>query len=440
MSKIYQKFVRRMIFPFLDVISGSSLSATLQQIKSFKSFKREDIIKFQTSNLRLMLEYCYNNVPYYHKLFSELGFTEFQSSSISDLSKIPPLTKSLIRENFEDLTSNLKQDINHKYSSTGGSTGDPLIFLLDMKSWSYSWNYLFKYWSFVDYTIGDKVMMLGSSSLYNTKKRSKEQWLLHKIFRLYPFPGMNMSDVVCKKYLEILMNKRIRYLYGYASSIFTLAKYALKNDININLRGVMPTSEICPPYYKDAYKRAFGCKVVDGYGARDGNISAFECEKQNFHLCETSIVRTLSDSNPGKIYITDLTNFAMPFINYEIGDVMNLSQDECSCGRSQFIAKEIIGREQNIIEFPNGRIITGPGWTVLFQYKNVESFRISKSGGTKLTVEIVPLANYDKINEENEIRDSLQKFIGKENEIEFIYKDKMTVSLSGKAAYFIGDT
>lgn len=81
---------------------------------------------------------------------------------------------------------------------------------------------------------------------------------------------------------------------------------------------------------------------------------------------ENLIVEVVDDAgNPvkpgevGRILVTDLHNFGMPFIRYEIGDLARLSDRQCSCGRGLMLLDDIVGRSLDVIRTPAGKIVPG---------------------------------------------------------------------------------
>ena len=51
--------------------------------------------------------------------------------------------------------------------------------------------------------------------------------------------------------------------------------------------------------------------------------------------------------------VTTLHNFSMPLIRYEIGDYAEVGHS-CSCGRGLPVLTRILGRQRNMLVFPNG--------------------------------------------------------------------------------------
>lgn len=432
--KNYHKFVQHIVFPFVDIFIGTMLSKSYCTISTLNKLNRNNVEIFQLYNLRKLLKYAYEKTSYYNNLFKKLNITEFENFKIEDLKLIPKMTKKILKENYDDFISKDIANIKHKKHSTGGSTGEPLVFLLDLKSWSMTWAQNLCAWESIGYNIGDKMLLLGSSSIFN---QSKDQKYIHLLFKQYPYSGVNMSDEASSGCIDFINKNRILFLYGYASALYMLSKYVLKNKIDLKLKGVFPTSEICPEYYKDSYKKAFNCAVLDCYGARDGGINAFQCKEGNYHLSINSIVMNATSGDPNNILVTDLFNYAMPFINYEVGDMMELSNDECNCGNSSYISHKIIGRKEDVIEFSTGDKITGPGWTILFKDLNVEKYRIVKQAGDNLLIQLVILPSYNRKAEEKIIFQTFKKNLNEKVKIKIEYLNNLVFRNNGKASYFI---
>ena len=61
----------------------------------------------------------------------------------------------------------------------------------------------------------------------------------------------------------------------------------------------------------------------------------------------------------GKMVITDLFNYGMPFIRYATGDRAVAGFTSCECGRGLPLMRKIVGRQLDVIRTPDGRIIPG---------------------------------------------------------------------------------
>jgi phenylacetate-CoA ligase len=77
--------------------------------------------------------------------------------------------------------------------------------------------------------------------------------------------------------------------------------------------------------------------------------------------------KPVKDGEPGDIVITDLFNFGMPFIRYQLGDVGIPSSGSCACGRSLPLMEMTAGRESDFLISPHdGSLIMGLSLLVPF--------------------------------------------------------------------------
>jgi len=126
-----------------------------------------------------------------------------------------------------------------------------------------------------------------------------------------------------------------------------------KNGIdNIKPKAILTTADMLYDYKRKTIEHIFDCDVFDNYSGRDTTLQAAECSEHfGYHLSiENAVVEFVKENEDvypgetGKIIITDLCNYAMPFIRYEIGDLGVPSDENCPCGRKLPIMKSVKGR------------------------------------------------------------------------------------------------
>jgi phenylacetate-CoA ligase len=123
-----------------------------------------------------------------------------------------------------------------------------------------------------------------------------------------------------------------------------------------HLQGVVTTGEPLYPHQRDIIEKGFGTKVFNLYASREFGTTAAECSAhQDLHIAADSILietteedKQLAPGQFGKILITDLHNYAMPMIRYEIGDYGQLSEDNCPCGLPYPLIKNVVGRISDV--------------------------------------------------------------------------------------------
>ena len=107
--------------------------------KEIETMNRRDLEELQLKRLKKMVDYCYNNVPFYHERLNQAGITGDKIKCLSDIQYIPFTTKDDIRDNypFGMLAQPMKNIVRIHASS--GTTGKPTVGAYtkaDLDNWS----------------------------------------------------------------------------------------------------------------------------------------------------------------------------------------------------------------------------------------------------------------------------------------------------------------
>lgn len=250
--------------------------------------------------------------------------------------------------------------------------------------------------------------------------------------------GNPVGDM-CRRYIELLEKQKIHYIYGYASSIYLLAKYALDNKIDMShMRGAFTTSENLTDVYRETIEKAFGCRVMDCYGARDAGITAYEVTPGNYHLGYSALVEIVDEiaPNTGTLLSTNLLSMAFPVLRYDYGDVAELDNN-CSAYNGQVLHK-IYGRVSDVLRLDNGHVLTSPGFTILMRNFEVKAYDIQKLSGSHVRMQVQVAEGWDKTQEAKLIVE-MQRFVGEGCEFTLEYVDGFQELKNGKRRYFMND-
>lgn len=434
---MYSFLLKNMILPVVDRAMSTRVHYFYKLIKRMQEFSPAQIKDWQNQRLRELINHAFNNTVYYRELFNELQLSPSEIRTAEDLQKIPVLTKEIIKKNYAKLLPENLSEISHKHSSTGGSSGDPLQFNLDLDSWSYITANTIVYWEKFGYKYGYKHLAIGSTSLFVDNNTSIKHKLYYRLKKKIGVNGVNMSDEVIENYIKIIQSNNIKFIYGYASAIYLLAKYSRENNIKLNIESVFSTSEILTDVYRNEISEAFNCNIVDGYGAHDGGVSAFQMQNRYYEVGYNAVFRLQNlKGNIGDILLTNLQSKSMPFINYQLGDKVEIvtNQEAKELYNGQLI-KKVYGRTSDVFYLENGKVLTGPGFTILFKDLNVEAYQIAKVDKMHLLCKVIKGKDFRE--EEREIIIStMKKQAGKDCEITLEFVDEFPILKSGKKQYF----
>jgi phenylacetate-CoA ligase len=145
--------------------------------------------------------------------------------------------------------------------------------------------------------------------------------------------------------------------------------------------------------------------VVNQYAAWEVPHMAQTCpdNPRVFHVnSERAILRVVRDdgrpadpNEPGRIVITALDNYVMPFINYDIGD-SGVSGEPCPCGRGFPTLTSVEGRLGEAIRTPGGRIVSPVTLDAVFRFAGpyVREYQAVQAAADTITLRVVPTSRF----------------------------------------------
>lgn len=438
MIKLKESILLNLIFPFADFIMGTCVMKWYKKIAYLNTLSPEEIKKWQLQQLSSLLEHAYTNTVYYREVFDSLNLKPSDLKSFEDLKKLPVLTRDIIKNRFNDIIPKNIDSIKHRYSHTGGSTGEPMKYICDENTWGFVTAMKIYSWQTTGYHYGELFMSLGSSSLFPVNKKSLIHEIYFKLRNTIPLNGMNMEDRVCKKYVEIAKRHNIQYIYGYATAIYLLAQYCIRNNIKLTFKVAYPTAEKLQPHYRKTIMDAFGCKVMDCYGSKDGGVTAYEVTPGYYHIGYASYFENVNkDASLQPLYATNLVDYAFPTIRYANGDEIIMHPLDELIYNGQLM-KEVVGRTSDVVELANGNRLTTSGFNSMFRGFNIEAFRIRKVNLDTVVVQIQKRANYS--DEEHQLLyATMTKYVGEDTNLVFEYVDHFEPLKNGKRSFLMND-
>ena len=438
MSKIGEYIRLRMVLPLAEKIKGTNSVEWYKRIQEMNTWSREEIKSWQEAQLQRVVKQAYEHTVYWRRVFDERGLKPEDIRTAEDLKKLPILTKDDVRAHYDEIVPDNIATIKHRKGKTGGTTGEPMHYLYDEDIWGYVTANKIAAWRTTGYRYGDPFMALGSASLFQ-KKAGFVRRVLDEIRNERAYNSMNMDGDLCRKYIEILEKEHIHFVYGYASSVYLLAKYALDNKIDMShIKGAFTTSENLTDVYRETIEKAFGCRVMDCYGARDAAVTAFEITPGNYHLGYGAIMEVVNEFEPGKgtLVATNLLNTAFPMLRYDYGDVGEL--DNNSVEYNGQVLKTIYGRESDVLRLDNGHTLTSPGFTILMRDFEVLAYDIQKLSGSSVRMQIVVDEGWTK-EDEKRLTQEMERFCGEGCTFQLEYVNHFEPLKNGKRRYFMND-
>jgi len=292
----------------------------------------EELEALQLKRLKALLTHAKENTAFYKERLKDF---DIETMTLADLSKIPPLTKSDLKQ-----SENLKNSANGERlipAETSGTTGQVFTFYKNIH-----WDASFRAAQYRGYSWYGVNPCQKSLYFWGFKKRLKSRLMIRFMdFMLHRYRFFDYSNEEFEK--AAIKLRTSHYIAGYSSSIHMMAKYFHTKGYTFNnIKMVKGTAEKVYESYHACIQSVFGRKMTSEYGSAEAGVIAFECPEGSMHIVMENVIVEEVDN---KILVTNLWAYSLPFIRFELGDYIVLDKDKkCACGREHKIIKEVTGR------------------------------------------------------------------------------------------------
>ena len=186
------------------------------------------------------------------------------------------------------------------------------------------------------------------------------------------------------------------YLASYPTMLALLAEEKRAGRLKIGPALVWSGGEYLGGRTLDELEGAFGCRVINEYGASECLSIAFGCPERWLHVNADWVIvepvdaayrPTLTGDTSHTVLITNLANRVQPVIRYDLGDAIVAHPGRCACG-NPMPAIRVEGRRDDVVVLKDGdreaRIPPMALTTVLEEATHQHRFQIVQSGNDRL--------------------------------------------------------
>jgi phenylacetate-CoA ligase len=263
----------------------------------------------------------------------------------------------------------------------------------------------------------------------------------HFVDRAIYLDTIGLTDDRIREFVAAVRRHRPGLVFGHAHSLYMLACVLNKAGIaDIRPNGCISTAMPLHDYQRKAIETALGVTVTNRYGCEEVSLIACQCEKgKGLHVAAESVhVEVKGEGRTGPLLVTDLVNFAMPLIRYQIGDVATLSDTPCECGRGLPVLEKVEGRDADYVVTPAGSLISGISLTENFAVliKGAAQVQIIQETVTHLRVRMVRDPIWDA-ESERQIRELVLKTFGPTMTYDLEFVDLIPQEPSGKYRFCV---
>lgn len=442
---IMSALVRHVFYPLWTIRDGDSRQLeVLQQFDDIDRLSPQQLRDRQAERLQALLVHAKANTDYYRELFEIAGVSPGDAGPAS-LHRLPLLTKDIVRGQFKRLIARNLPESSLSSARTGGSTGLPMTFVRD-KECLYrrkAQELYFDRW--MGFRLGDKAALFVAASHFDSPgERWKAAIRNTTCDRLLRFDPHHITDEYMAAFARDFRRFRPTLIKCFPNSLAIFAEYLVRRGMRVpGVDAISSTGENLYPHQRTLFEKTFGGRVFEKYGTRESGVIACECrEHRGLHLfTDGALVEILDASGQpvrpgemGRLVVTDLFNFGMPMIRYEIGDMAVATDRVCACGSPLPLVEKILGRDRDILYDSAGN--PKPGYLFVEAINNLDlpaQFQVIQTERRRLLVRVVK-----RIDGELDLRaltDRFREILGKSVQVVFEYTDTIARDPSGKFRY-----
>lgn len=258
----------------------------------------------------------------------------------------------------------------------------------------------------------------------------------------------NLTDEKASRIVDAINEYKIKYVRGYMTTLDTITRYAAEHNIPLVTKPTFISGgEILLESFRERVI-AMGCKVISQYANEENGVfgqSEINGDSTTMVLnranCIVEILKMDSDepaddNELGRIVVTDFTNYAMPMIRYDVGDVA--MRGDIAANGELLSIKHLAGRKTDLIIRTDGKAIDlWNSFPICIYYSpKIKQWQFIQKDATTYLLKICPSDDTVRADEPTFIQ-SMKDVLGQDADITIEYLDEIPVLSSGKRKVII---
>ena len=415
---------------------------------------REQIRAWQDERLVKQVKHVWDNVPYYRKKMEDAGVCPEDIKGVDDIRKLPFVTKADLREGYPYglLAEDLKNCV--RIQSTSGTTGKRVV----------------AFYTQHDIDLWEDCCARAITAVGGTNEDVCQVSYGYGLFTGGPGLNGGSHKVGCLTIPTSSGNTERQIMFirdlnatilcctpSYAAYLGETMKEMGLSPEDIPLKAGIFGAEAWSEEMRQDIQKTMGIKAYDIYGLTElsGPGVAFECSAQTgMHINEDHFIAEVIDPDTlepvpdgtyGELVFTAITKEAFPLIRYRTRDIVKLSHEPCSCGRTHVKMSKPRGRSDDMLIIRGVNVFPSQIETVLLNKGYPANYqivvdRVNNTDTLDVQVEMTPEMFTDNMGEiaarQKDIVDGLKSMLGLKAKVSLV-APKSIVRSEGKAVRVI---
>lgn len=415
---------RRSVYWALDRARGGHVAQAVTEINALLDSSRSPAaVAVRRDRLADLLRHASKVTDYYAGL------------DPSDLAEFPVVNKLTFRTNGQSMLARGFAARDLYPHRTSGSTGTPFESLWDSGKMRQNQADTIALAGRAGYQLGTPMLYFR---LWGGQYRKSRLRCMKEA--ITPIDVRALDTDRAREVLDgIRRRRRPVTLFGYSSALEQLCHVLDDQDLDVNshVSAVIAGGEAPTNYLSSAAPRRFGRPLVARYSNSENGLIAQQTPGESAYRINVAsyaveILRHDSDEptragEEGRIVLTDLFNYAMPFIRYDTGDVGTFAVDEDDNVDDTTLAA-VSGRALDQLFDTRGRSLNPMAKPELAD-QNLRQYQLIQTGPGKYTLKL----NADRdAGRDARIRADYLTFLGADADLQIEYVDEVPLLASGK--------
>jgi len=371
--------------------------------KKYEEMPLKNLKELQLTRLKELVKRVYSKNKFYKQKLDKAGVKPTDIKQLSDIEKIPFLTKKDLREYYPfGLVCSELDDIVEVHASSG-TTGKPVVGPYTIK----------------DVDLWGEVM---ARALYANGMRKNDR--MQNSYGYGLFTGAHGFEKGAQKIGAMVITissgntqRQINVMKDFGSTVIACTpSYSLYiaevaeemgldpiNDFKLRL-GTFG-AEAWSEEMRSNIEKRWGISAAEHYGLTEiigpGVVSECNCKKLHINadhflaeIIDPKTGETLEPGEEGELVFTTLTKEAFPAIRFRTKDLAAIFEDPCDCGRTLPIQSRIKGRSDDMMKVKGVIVFPSQIEAALMQVEGIsDNYQIIKTKRgdiTSLSVEVEP--------------------------------------------------
>ena len=435
-------------WPAIPGANGNIMLGLLFQLEQSQWWPAEKLQAQQFRQAGQLLRYARAQVPFYRERLKGFAWDGRQPLDPSLWAQLPVLRREDIQTHGGRALLSEKYPKSHgktRQVNTSGSSGKPLTVTSSAMA-AIFWNVITLrdfLWRRLDFSA--KMAAIR----FDEKRRATypegavvDFWLksAQPFLATGPCAVLDISTPVDKQ-VEWLARQEANYLITYPSNLEAMLLHCVEAQIDLpTLSQIQTFSEALHPRVRALCQEVWGLDLSDMYSCNETGYIALQCPgRDHYHVQSENIIVEIIDAEGnscapgerGRVVLSDLHNFAMPLIRYDVGDYAEFGE-LCSCGRGLPVLKNVIGRVRGMLTLADGsRIRPDFGGRRFHEVADIRQYQVIQKSRDKLEVKLVAPGGLSD-SETLALRQMISAQLGHPFEVAFSFHDEIPRSAGGK--------